>query len=625
MTGSTTQLQTSVSAAAPPEPPQLGEGVELLGPYQGSGFKEPRYLVRRPDGQVVQLPPVLYHVVEGAAEGHDDRAIAERLGETIDRKVSEDDVRFIVDEKLRPLGLVRHPDDEATLSTSKPDSLLTLKYKKALLPPSVVRVIAATFMPLFALPVVVAVLLAAVGLDIWLFEVHGLAQGLRAALYEPTTLLLLFALVVLSAAFHECGHAAATRYGGARPGAMGAGLYLVWPALYTDITDSYRLGRGGRLRADLGGVYFNTIFMLLTGGAYFFTGFEPLLLLIPIQQLEIAHQLLPFLRLDGYYIVSDLTGVPDILSRIKPTLKSLVPGLETDPRVRELKPWARAVVTLYLLLLVPLMLLLFSMMALAAPRVFATAWDALGVTWRHAQQAIDRREAIPSLVSLIQLAVLALPPIGLALTFARAGRRVSGGVWRGTETRPRARAVIVAATSAAATALFLSWWTNGAYRPVAAGERGTLSARVFEAHAALGHRPRHTSVTPTRHRHVRSTHPASRARGSRVQDVRPMVSGTQPNPNATSAETRARVKQRPTDTGVRTTSEAPWTSDPFPTTTEPAAPPASPTTTTTPGTTTDTSPTTTTTPGTTTDTTAATTTTTPGTTTDTTAATTTAP
>jgi putative peptide zinc metalloprotease protein len=601
MTVLTTQLGTSGSPAVPTEPPQLGEGVELLGPYKGSGFKEPRYLVKRPDGQVVQLPPVLYYVTEGAAEGDDYSAIANRVGDAINRTVSEGDVRFMVDNKLRPLGLVDDPDGEAAPSTSKPDSLLTLKYKKALLPPSVVRVIAATFMPLFVPPVVVAVLVAAVGLDIWLFEVHGLAQGLRAALYEPTTLLLLFALVVLSAVFHECGHAAATRYGGARPGAMGAGLYLVWPALYTDITDAYRLGRGGRLRADLGGVYFNTIFMLLTGGAYFATGFEQLLLLIPIQQLEIAHQLLPFLRLDGYYIVSDLTGVPDILSRVKPTLKSLVPGLETDPRVRELKPWARAVVTLYLLLLIPLMLLMFSMMALAAPRVFATAWDALGVTWQHAHQAIDRRQAISSLVSLIQLALLALPPVGLALTFARAGKRVSGGVWRGTEERPRARAVMVAATSATATALLLSWWSNGAYRPVAAGERGTLSSRVFDVHAAVG-RPPHRS--PTRaSRRPQPAHPAIGSDRSRAPTVLPTFPTTRSDPTSragTTAPVKQRPTQRPTRGGGTTTSQAPWTADPFPVMTDP--PP--------PTTTTDTSPppTTTTTPDTTTTTTGATTT-----------------
>jgi putative peptide zinc metalloprotease protein len=591
MTALTAQLRTSTSGPPPP-PPQLGNGVELLGPYQGSGFKEPRYLVRRPDGQVVQLPSLLYHVTEGAARGDDYAAIADRVGEAISRTVSAGDVRFIVDEKLRPLGLVADPDGEAEPSESQSDSLLTLKYKRALVPPSIVRVIAATFMPLFAAPVVVAVLGAAVAVDIWLFKVHGLAQGLRAALYEPTTLLLLFALVVLSAVFHECGHAAATRYGGAQPGAMGAGLYLVWPALYTDITDSYRLGRKGRLRADLGGVYFNTIFMLLTAGAYFATGFEALLLLIPIQQLEIAHQLLPFLRLDGYYIVSDLTGVPDILSRIKPTLKSLVPGLETDPRVRELKPWARAVMTIYLLLLVPLMVALFAMMALAAPRVFATAWDALGVTWQHAQQAIDRRQAIESLVSLIQVAALALPPIGLALTLVRASRRVSGGVWRGTETRPRARAVMVAATSATATALFVSWWTNGAYRPVAAGERGTLSARVFDVQAAVGRRPHHNPNRATRRQNRSQSVP--RTDNSPAPTGLPVRPTTQQDPIVGAGTINTPAKHPPPATYGTSTSEDPWTSDPFPVTTDPPPPPPPPTTTeTTPTTTAETTTTTT--------------------------------
>jgi putative peptide zinc metalloprotease protein len=567
MTAST-QLTTPFPPAAPTESPtespQLGDGVELLGRYRGSGFKEPRYLVRRPDGQVVQLPGLLYHVAEGAAAGEDYAAIADRVGEEISRSVSVADVRFIVDEKLQPLGLVRDPNAEPVTATSKPDSLLTLKYKRALIPPSVVRVIAAAFMPLFVPPVVVAVLAAAVGLDIWLFWVHGLAQGLRAALYQPTTLLLLFALVVLSAVFHECGHAAATRYGGARPGAMGAGLYLVWPALYTDITESYRLGRGGRLRADLGGVYFNAIFMLLTGAAYFCTGFEPLLLMIPLQQLEIAHQLLPLLRLDGYYILSDLTGIPDILSRIKPTLKSLVPGLPTDPRVRELKPWARAVVTLYLLLLVPLMLVLFSMMAIAAPRIFATAWDALGVTWQHAQQAIDRRQATASLVSLIQIAVLALPPIGLVLSFARAGRRVSGGVWRGTEARPLARFALVASTSATASALFLSWWMNGAYRPVAASERGTVSSRVFAVDAAIGRSPDHgpdPRPSPAR--------PSPTPRANVSSTVGGTVPATRSVRTYDTATTHARTKPRQTRANGISTAPDPWTtSDPFGTTTD---------------------------------------------------------
>jgi putative peptide zinc metalloprotease protein len=512
----TTQAPTAVA------PPKRAAGVELLGRYEGSGFKESPYLVRRGDGQMIQLPRLLYLVAEEATGAQSCDQIADSVGPAINRRVGPADVEFLVEERLRPLGLIDSEDGNEIAPAPRAHPMLALKLKTALVPAKVVRVIAAIFSPLFFPPVMLAVLIAAVGLDYWLFFDHGIAQSLRAAFYQPGTLLLMLGLVVLSAVFHECGHAAATRYGGARPGAMGAGLYVVWPAFYTDLTDAYRLGRGGRLRADLGGVYFNTIFMLLTAGAYLVTGFEPLLLLIPLQHIEIVHQLLPLLRLDGYYVVTDLTGVPDILSRIKPTLKSLVPGLETDPRVRELKPWARAAVTVYLLLFIPVVIALFSLMALAAPRVFATAWDAFGVTWQRAHAAIDRREEIPSLVSLIQLVLLGLTPVGLALTLGGTARRVTGAVWGWTEMRPPARAVLVTATSATVMALFLNWWMNGVYRPIAPSERGTLSARAFDIRAALGRESQERSV-PARPQ-SRSSESVSVPRQSRAgPSVRPSV------------------------------------------------------------------------------------------------------
>ena len=119
--------------------------------------------------------------------------------------------------------------------------------------------------------------------------------------------------VVVATAFHELGHASACRYGGARPGVMGVGVYLVWPAFYCDVTDAYRLNRAGRLRTDLGGVYFNALFALLCGGVYAATGEEAALLAAFVQHILLLQQLLPLLRFDGYYVLSDLTGVPDIL------------------------------------------------------------------------------------------------------------------------------------------------------------------------------------------------------------------------------------------------------------------------------------------------------------------------
>ena len=565
--------------------PRRAAGMELLGPYNGSGFKEPPYLIRRRDGQMIQLPRLLYLIAEQATGSQTNEEIAAAVGPQIGRRVAADDIRFLADEKLRPLGMLASEDGKDVEPAPKANPMLALKLKTALVPRSAVRILAAIFSPLFFPPVVLAVLGTAVGLDYWLFWQHGIAQGLRATLYEPGTLLLMLGLLVLSAAFHECGHAAATRYGGAEPGSMGAGLYIVWPAFYTDLTDAYRLGRGGRLRADLGGVFFNTIFMLMTAGAYFVSGFEPLLVLIPLQHMEIVHQLLPLLRLDGYYIVSDLTGVPDMLSRLKPTLKSLVPGVKPDPRVRELKPWARGVVTLYVSLLVPVMIALFSMMVFAAPRVFATAWDASGVTWQHAHAAIDRREAVASLLSVIQLVVLVLSPLGLALTLTAAVRRVFGAVWRWTEPRPRARAAVVVAASSAAAALFLNWWLKDAYEPVAAAERGTLSARVFDARRSVEREP-HKLRMPRRPRAPTSrrpeTHPRPTVGSSRAPSTMRAATTTRARQGwAPSADVETAVTSPLETTTSVTTTTTPETPTTVETTTTPETPTTAETTTTT--------------------------------------------
>src|SRR3954469_14838502 len=360
--------QAPPSAGGAAEKPRLAKGIDLIGKYEGSGFKEAPYIARRADGQVVQLAPLLYLIAEAADGVRTNEEIAAAVSEAIKRGVSADNVRQLIDERLRPLGVIAGADGSQP-EVQKADPMLALKLKAALVPERVVNAITTVFKPLFFPPVVVAVLAGLVALCVWLFAYHGVAQSLREVLYSPGLLMLMLVLVILSAAFHECGHATACAYGGARPGAMGAGLYIVWPAFYTDVTDAYRLGKGARLRTDLGGVYFNAIFILITAGTYFLTGFEPLLLIIPLQHLEILHQFLPFIRLDGYYIVSDLTGVPDMFMRIKPVLKSLLPWREAEDSVKELKTWARVAVTAYVLTLVPALALLLGLMVMNLPRV----------------------------------------------------------------------------------------------------------------------------------------------------------------------------------------------------------------------------------------------------------------
>ena len=315
------------------EVPKLATGVSLIGEYQASGYKEAPCLVRRSDGQTIQLTPLLYALVELVDGRRNTAQIADALAERIDRPVSEDNVRYLVTDKLGPSGLVKDAQGNDP-QVRKSNPLLALKLRMQITSEQRTNRLTAPFAILFR-PWVVAPLVAAfLAVVVWVVFVRGLGGGTRALLYSPPLMLATFGLMILSASFHEFGHAAACRYSGGRPGAMGCGVYLVWPAFYTDVTDAYRLDRAGRLRTDLGGLYFNAIFAVATFAAWAVTGAEALLIMIPLQVLQMLHQLLPVVRMDGYHILSDLVGVPDLFARIKPTLLASCRGAgrPTGPR-----------------------------------------------------------------------------------------------------------------------------------------------------------------------------------------------------------------------------------------------------------------------------------------------------
>jgi len=479
---------TTATAPAALDRPKLAEGLELIGEFEDSGFKEPQFIARRADGQMIQLTQLLYQV---AAEGDGERdlgEIAERVSDASGRGVSADNVSFLIEKRLRPLGVLAARDGSSP-RVKRADPLLALKFRAALVPERAVRAITTLLRPLFWPPVVIAMVLGLGALDFWLFIVHGIAQSARDLTYNPVLMLMVFGLIALSAGFHECGHATACRYGGAKPGVMGAGIYIVWPAFYTDVTDAYRLGKGGRLRTDLGGVYFNVIFSLATAGVYFATHFEPLLVVILIQHVQVVYQFMPFLRLDGYYIISDLTGVPDMFARIKPVLHSLIPWKKPDERVTELKPWVRVATTIYVLALLPALALIFGMMLLHAPRVFATAWDSFFVQLDKASDGFGGGKPLLGAGACLQMAALVLPAVGFSLTFARFGRRVGVFAWQRSEGHPTVRFAYGATALAALALVAYVWWPNGDYRPIQPGEKGTLASGVRSLKDIAGGRP----------------------------------------------------------------------------------------------------------------------------------------
>src|SRR5438067_9397794 len=109
-------------------PPTRNAGVELLGEYQGSGYREPPSLVRRSDGQILQFPPVLYEVLKAIDGERGSTEIAAEVSDAVQRGFSGEDIDFLIDEKLRPQHLVTELDGSST-SPPRPDPFLAFRYR----------------------------------------------------------------------------------------------------------------------------------------------------------------------------------------------------------------------------------------------------------------------------------------------------------------------------------------------------------------------------------------------------------------------------------------------------------------------------------------------------------------
>ena len=459
--------------------PARAPGVELLGTAQGSGYVDPPTLARREDGQVVQLTPLLGALL-GAVDGRRDLdGLASAVRAETGRPVSADDVATLL-ERLRSSGLLLLADGSAPpLRRSNP--LLGLRFKVAVTDPDRTRRLTAPFAALFHPVLEVLVLAGFAWTAWWLLVEKGLASATSEVFQRPGLLLALLVLTALSAGFHEFGHAAAARRGGATPGVMGAGLYLVWPAFYTDVTDSYRLDRRGRLRTDLGGLYFNALVVVAAVGAWAATRVDAVLLLVVAQVLQMLRQLLPLVRFDGYHVLADLTGVPDLYSRIGPILRSLVPG-RSEPRATALRPWARAVVTTWVLLVVPLMAAVLVMVVLSLPRVVGTALAATGREWDLTSAAYVDGRIIPTLGHALGAALVLLPVAAVVYMLVRLVRRVVPGTWRATRGRPVRRTLAGALALSLVAGLAWAWWPRPErYQPIQPWEGGTVGDLVAVA------------------------------------------------------------------------------------------------------------------------------------------------
>ena len=445
-----------------PERPALSQNVQLVGEMPETGFTDRQWLVQR-DGRFIQLTELLYRIAEHANGDRTLEEIAARVTDATVWVVTAADVRQLLRTKLIPSGLVaatnrRVVSSVRAASPADAPSPLAMNLRVPLLGRRAIDPIAARLQVFFAPPVLVPVLVVLAVAHGWLYLGHGAADSIGAALYTPGALLGALAIMLVSGVFHELGHASALRYGGGQAREIGAGFYLFLPALYSDVTDCYRLGRWARVRTDLGGVYFHLIFALGLMGLYWVSGRELWLFVALMIDLEVLRQFFPFVRLDGYWVLADLTGIPDFFSQMGPFVRSVlpIPG-SNGSKLPNLRPWVKAAFASYIILTIPILSFIFLLTIAGVPALVAVAWDALAHQAAEFASTWNDGEVLAMSALVTQMLLLALPVFGTAYFFYSVGRTLTAMVWKWSRPTPGRRLAAALSTGGAIALLGFLW------------------------------------------------------------------------------------------------------------------------------------------------------------------------
>ncbi len=142
----------------------------------------------------------------------------------------------------------------------------------------------------------------------------GLAAGLRHGVGPPPASASALAtgagLFVVTALWHEFGHAAALRREGLTAGGVGAGLLWVVPVLTCDVTASVLLPRRGRVRVDVAGMVFQFAAAGVLAAAA--QAWPPAGHGAAGALAAVAWNAIPLLRTDSHWLLLDLLGLPDL-------------------------------------------------------------------------------------------------------------------------------------------------------------------------------------------------------------------------------------------------------------------------------------------------------------------------
>ena len=105
---------------------------------------------------------------------------------------------------------------------------------------------------------------------------------------------------------------------------MGIGIYIIYPVFFSDISSIWHASKHEKIIANLAGIFMQMWFIPLFffyskwSGNQFFFDFSRMLVFICIMQI------LPFVRSDGYWLLSDLFNIHNLLDKSQQNFRAFL-------------------------------------------------------------------------------------------------------------------------------------------------------------------------------------------------------------------------------------------------------------------------------------------------------------
>jgi len=249
------------------------------------------------NGQYLKVSPLAYEILHLTAQGKTPREISQEINNKLHYSLKPEDIPYLQRKALQQIeSITKRGSDE-----KRKGFLL----RAELISPQLVTLLSEKlkifFTPLFRL----------LWLPLFIVTIWKVVLPFHIDEITNRDLFLGYLFFVASLLVHELGHSSALLHYNIQPGGIGVTLYLIYPAFYSDVTKTWLLPKRQRIDVDLGGMYLQSYLAVLYSIIYLYTGYTYLQTAVMLIMSTFIINLNPFLKFDGYWLLSDIFDIPN--------------------------------------------------------------------------------------------------------------------------------------------------------------------------------------------------------------------------------------------------------------------------------------------------------------------------